>query len=181
MEIRTAEGLIEAYVFEEHIEGGRIGYIKETFSRAPGVQFVGQFVGSFGLFARVVAHDLAELQSRIENEYWEAGVHSKWSLNLTAYSTLAPKRGSPPICALVRARATDDPFEVRDALDDGFLLEGEGAAVINDQDFDLLVDVGGDTIEHALDRVVAVRAFPGIGRTSTAFADLSDAIRPSQS
>jgi len=80
----------------------------------------------------------------------------------------------------VRARATKDPFEVRDALDDGFLLEGEGAAVFNDQDFDLLVDVGGDTIEEALDRVVAVRAFPGIGRTSTAFADLADAIRPSQ-
>ena len=51
----------------------------------------------------------------------------------------------------------------------------------NDHDFDLLVDVGGDTIEEALDRVVAVRAFPGIGRTSTAFADLADAIRPQQS
>jgi hypothetical protein len=52
--------------------------------------------------------------------------------------------------------------------------------VINDQDFDLLVDVGGDTIEHALDRVVALRAFHGIGRTSTAFADLAEAIRPTQ-
>ena len=46
---------------------------------------------------------------------------------------------------------------------------------------DATVDVGGDTIEEALDRVVAVRAFPGIGRTSTAFADLADAIRPQQS
>ena len=53
--------------------------------------------------------------------------------------------------------------------------------MINDHDFDLLIDVGGDTIEHALDRVVAVRKFPGIGRTSTAFADLADAIRPAQS
>jgi len=181
MEIRTAEGLIEAYVFEEHIEGGRIGEIKEAFSRAPGVQFVGQFVGSFSLFGRVVARDLAELQGRITNEYWEAGIHSKWSLNLTAYSAVAPKRGSPPICALVRARATEDPFDVRDALDDGFLLGGEGAAVINDHDFDLLVDVGGDTVEHALDRVVALRSFPGIGRTATSFADLADAVRPTKS
>jgi len=181
MDIRTADGLIEAYVFEEHIEGGRIGEIKEAFGRAPGVQFVGQFVGSFSLFARVVANDLAELQGRITNEYWEAGIHSKWSLNLTAYSAMAPKRGSPPICALVCARATEDPFDVRDALDDGFLLQGEGAAVINHHDFDLLVDVGGDTVEHALDRVVAVRSFPGIGRTSTAFADLADAVRPTKS
>jgi hypothetical protein len=184
MGIRTAEGLLEAYVFEEHMEGGRIDEIKQTFARTPGVQFVGQFVGSFSLFARVVAADLSELQNRIKTEYWEAGIHSSWSLNLTASSAAAPKRASPDICALVCARAQGDPFEIWEALDASFLRkdEGEGAAVVNARDFDLLVDLGAHTIEDVIDRVSALRAFDGIGRTSTAFANLADnAIRPPKS
>ena len=54
-----------------------------------------------------------------------------------------------------------------------------GAAVVTAADFDLLVDLGADTIEQVIDRVVELRGIPGIGRTSTALADLTDnAIRP---
>lgn len=172
--IRTAEGLLEAYVFETHTDDGRIGEIKERLATAPGVRFVAQFVGHFSLFARVTAADLGELQARIDGPYRDAGVHSKWSLNLTAEAAAGPKRGSPHLCALVLARATADPFEVRSALDAGFLQTGEGAAVINDQDFDLLVDLGANTIEELVQRVKDLRRREGIGRTATSFADLRD-------
>jgi hypothetical protein len=182
MGIWTEEGLLEAYVFESRVNTARISENKDSFARAPGVRFVGQFVGHFSLFARVVAESLAQLQERIDGDYWDAGIQSNWSLNLTASSAAAPKRGSPDFCALVCARAAGDPFEIRDMLDEGFLNEGEGAAVLNAHDFDLLVDLGADSLDGLLERVLALRDVDGIGRTATAFADLADnAIRPSSS
>jgi hypothetical protein len=175
----TEDGLLEAYVFETHVDEGRISDIKARLATAPGVRFVAQFVGHFSLFARVTAVDLGELQTRIDGAYRDAGVHSKWSVNLTARAAAGPKRGSPDLCALVCVRTTADPFEVRAALDDGFLQSWEGAAVINAEDFDLLVDLGADTIEELVQRVKDLRRQEGIGRTATSFADLRhNAIRP---
>jgi hypothetical protein len=180
MDIRTKEGELEAYVFERDIGPEGIDSLKGSFATAPGVRFVGQFVGAFTLFARVVADDLSQLQRRISGEYWEAGIRSDWSLNLTGDRLAAPKRASPEICALVCARTADDPFEVIGRLDDRFLEEGAyGAAVVTAPDFDLLVDLGADTVEEVIDRVLALREVSGIGRTATAIADLADnAIRP---
>jgi hypothetical protein len=180
--MRRTDGLLEAYVFDTAGDTARIADLREGLAGAPGVEFVAQFVGHFSLFARVVAETVTELQERIDGPYRDAGVHSQWSLNLTAASAAAPKRASPDLCALVCARATANPFEVRAALDDAFLLEGEGAAVINHGDFDLLIDLGSDTIEGVVERVKALREVDGIGRTATAFANLADnAIRPGKS
>lgn len=174
MDIKTQEGLIEAYVFERRLDQG-LDAVKSAFSRAPGVEFVGQFVGGFSLFGRVVAEDLATLQRRIRGEYWEAGIHSDWSLNLTGSRAVAPKRGSPPICAMVLVQATEYPFTVLWRLDEVFEKEGGyGAAVITGRDADLLVDLGADTVEDVLDRVTRLHEVRGVGRTSTALADLSD-------
>jgi hypothetical protein len=180
MDIRTAEGEIEAYVFERHIEASGIDGLKSSFATAPGVRFVGQFVGAFNLFARVVAADMGELQRRIAGEYWEAGIHSDFSVNLTGNRPAAPKRGSPPICALVCVKVKADPFDVLERLDEEFLSAGAyGAAVVTAADFDVLVDLGADTVEDVIDRVLQLRGLPGIGRTSTALADLTDnEIRP---
>ncbi len=168
----TDDHMLEAYVFETHLEAGRAADIKSQLISQDGVQFVAQFVGHFSLFARVTAASLGELQERIDGVYRDAGVHSDWSLNLTAGAAAGPKRGSPQFCALVCARATKDPFEVRAALDAGFLNDGEGAGVINAEDFDLLVDLGADTMDELVQRVKDLRAVPGIGRTATSFADL---------
>jgi hypothetical protein len=184
MEIRTEAGEIEAYVFERHIGGAGIDEIKSGFAGAPGVRFVGQFVGAFNLFARVVANDLGELQRRIAGEYWEAGIHSDFSINLTGARPAAPKRHSPDICALVCAKATADPFELLDVLDERFLEANPtyGAAAVTAVDFDLLIDLGGDTVEEVIDLVRDLRRVPGIGRTATALADLGgNAIRPEES
>lgn len=182
VEIRTEEGLLEAYVFERHLDGQGIGELKEAFAATPGVRFVGQFVGAFSLFGRVVAEDLGELQRRIAGEYRDAGIHSDWSLNLTGSREAAPKRFSPDICALVCARATEDPYVVIHAIDERFDGTSYGAAVVTARDFDLLVDLGADSVEEVVDRVRELRAIAGIGRTSTALADLAgNAIRPQAS
>jgi hypothetical protein len=179
MDIRTKEGKLEAYVFERHIEGGSVDGLRTSFAGQPGVAFVAQFVGAFTLFARVLADDLSQLQGRIAGEYWEAGIHSDWSLNLTAQRVAAPKRASPDICALVCARAIDDPFEVIERIDERFDGSPYGAAVVTARDFDLLVDLGADRVGDVVDRVLELRHIAGIGHTATAIADLEgNAIRP---
>jgi hypothetical protein len=96
-----------------------------------------------------------------------------------------PKRGSPDVCALVRARAVD-PIAVLEALDDRFeerqLVEkgkpyeerefNYGAAVVNGR-YDLLIDVGSPTRRETI-RLVneEVRTIPGMGPTVTSFAHL---------
>jgi hypothetical protein len=181
---RTEDGKLEAYVFVRHPEGSGIGAVKESFGNAPGVAFVAQFVGAFCLFGRVVADQFTELQGRIDTEYWGAGVRSDWSLNLTADREARPKRGSPDFCAMVRAEADGNPFEIIKDLDGQFLDQlpdgAYGAAVVTGDGYDLLVDLGADTPEGAVALVMQLRAIPGIARTATAIADLSNgnAIRP---
>lgn len=174
MGIRTAEDKIEAYVFERHLEAGRVGDLRSALAAQPGVAFVAQFIGAFSLFARVVADDLAELQQRIDGAYFDAGVHSDWSLNLTGDRLAAPKRASPDVCALVCARATADPFGVLDRIDQVFEGRPYGAAVVTARDFDVLVDLGADTLEAVIDMVLELRNVDGIGHTSTAVADLAN-------
>ena len=180
--IFTQDGTIEAYVFERQIDAGGPGIngVKQALAGAPGVRFVAQFVGAFSLFARVEADDVGQLQSRIAVDYFQAGVHSDWSLNLTANSPNAPKRRSPDACALVCVQATIDPFELFDELNDWFGDSGDfAAAVVTARDFDLLIDLGAPTLEGVIARVRALRKVPGIGRTSTALANLAgNAIRP---
>ena len=80
-------------------------------------------------------------------------------------------------------QTTVDLFELLEALDKRFLREGAyGAAAVTASDFDLLIDLGAETVEEVIDRVRDLRGVPGIGRTSTALADLADnAIRPAES
>lgn len=182
--IRTDNDKIEAYVFEQHIDAGGIDAIKSAMASAPGVGFIAQFVGAFNLFARVVADDVGQLQRHIKDDYYRAGIRSDWSVNLTGKRILAPKRGSPDICALVCVQATVNPFDLLLTLDAHFGEVDYGAAVVTAANFDVLVDLGADTIEQVMDRVMELRATPGIGRTATAVADLADdknAIRPSVS
>lgn len=183
MDIRTVDGEIEAYIFERHVGEAGFEGIRSGLAEAPGVRFVGQFVGAFNLFARVVASDLGELQRRIAGEYWAAGIRSDFSINLTGARPNAPKRHSPDICALVCAQVTAHPFDVLSAIDEAFAdVIPYGAALVTAADFDLLVDIGGETIEDVVERVFELRGLPGIGRTSTALADLADnALRPEKS
>jgi hypothetical protein len=184
---RTEDDLYEAYIFERHVAPAGISAVKKFLAMQPGVEFVAQFVGAFNLFARVVAPDLGTLQQRIAEDYFEAGIRSDFSLNLTGPKPTAPKRGSPPICALVccsvdvpdaitfDAQLEDKFNDFLAANRDQFPKGTYASAVINHPDFDVLVDLGEDSIEKVLDLVLQLRTFLGDGaRTATAFADLTN-------
>jgi hypothetical protein len=185
---RTDDGLYEAYIFEKHVDPIGIAVVRKRLAAAPGVEFVAQFVGAFSLFARVVADSLATLQQRIVVDYFEAGIRSDYSLNLTGPKPTAPKRGSPPICALVCCSVdTPDAIAFDSQLEARMTAQLTGtqtyaSAVVNAPDFDVLADLGADTLEEVLDLVVTLRTELGPGaRTATAFADLRDnEIRPGQ-
>jgi hypothetical protein len=95
-----------------------------------------------------------------------------------------PKRGSPDVCALVRAMA-EEPEAVLDSLDEVFAERHEaqqsrpleerdfnfGAAVVSGT-FDLLIELGAPSRPETIELVREVRAVPGVGKTVTSFAHL---------
>lgn len=146
-----------------------------------GVDFVGQFLGSFQVYAhlRVPPGDeaLGQAQQLVE-DLWPQGLRTETSFEIRTSRIMAPKRRSPDFCALVRIRPDDDPFVVLERLDDHFeplFDEGTfwyGAAVVTGR-YDLLVDLGRPSFEELVQAVRGqLREVPGIGKTDTALADL---------
>jgi hypothetical protein len=175
---------VDAYVFVHAFEGRPSGVLSGLIA-AGGVRFAGRFVGSFVGFLAVEAPDLGTLQSWIDGAYWDAGVRSESSVVVKPSQLAIPKRRSPDYCAVVRVRVANgvDPEEVLDQLDGhyGDIWEevGYGAAVVTGDTFDMLVELGADSLPQLWDRVRDLRAQPGIARTATAVAFLpGTALRP---
>jgi hypothetical protein len=166
---------VDAYVFIHAFEG-RPSEVLETLLGKDGVRFVGRFVGSFLGFAAVEAPDLETLQARVDGPYWDAGARSEWSAVVAPSNQVIPKRRSPDYCGLIRVRVADelDPEAVLTQLDEHYAGNGEeigyGAAVVSGGSYDLLVELGGGSLEELWDRVRELRAQPGIARTATAVA-----------
>jgi hypothetical protein len=168
---------VDAYVFVHAFEGRPSERLGELFGN-DSVRFSGRFVGSFGGFAAVVAPDLETLQSWIDGQYWDAGLRSDWSVVVKPSSLSIPKRRSPDFCALIRVRVADgvDPEELLDRLDehyhDNWEAMGYGAAVVTGGSFDLLVELGADSLPELWGRVRELRLQDGVARTATAVAFL---------
>jgi hypothetical protein len=182
------EAHIDAYTFVDHVDPGkRIDEVlRDVFEQNPHtVRFTAQFSGTFIGFVATLLPGLAEAHELARGAFWEAGVRCETAYIVKASRFMIPKRGSPAVCALVRARA-EDPFAVLDALDDRFGERHEaewqkpyeerefnyGAAVVSGT-YDLLIDVG--TTKHSKTIKLVneeVRTIPGIGRTVTSFAHL---------
>jgi hypothetical protein len=166
---------VDAYVFV-HAFDGRPSEVMGELLGKDGVRFVGRFVGSFLGFAAVEAPDLETLQAWIDGPYWDAGARSEWSTVVKPSNQAIPKRRSPDYCGLIRVRVADevDPEEVLAQLDEYYAGNGEeigyGAAVVTGGSFDMLVELGGDSLVQLFDRVRDLRARPGIARTATAVA-----------
>jgi len=167
---------VDAYVFVHAFEGRPSAVLGELIG-TDGVRFAGRFVGSFVGFGAVVAPDLGTLQSRIDLDYWNVGVRSEWSVVVQPSDREIPKRRSPDFCALVRIRSAGevDAEALLGDLDrfyaDTWEEVGYGAAVVTGS-YDLLVELGGDSLEQLWDRVRDLRRQPGVGRTATAVAFL---------
>ncbi len=182
------EAHIDAYTFIDHVEPGkRIDEVlRDVFEQNQHtVRFTAQFSGTFIGFVAMLLPGLAEAHELARGAFWEAGMRCETAHIVKASRIMIPKRGSPAVCALVRARA-QDPFAVLDALDDRFGERQEaeqlkpyeerafnyGAAVVSGT-YDLLIDIGSTKHSKTIKLVnEEVRTIPGIDRTVTSFAHL---------
>lgn len=171
-------GEIDAYVFIRSFEG-RPSQVLGRFIGLPGVRFTARFTGAFTGFGAVEADSLQELQDLVDGPYRDAGIRSDWSV-VTKPGVLIPKRRSPTLCALVRVAVSDgtDPDVLLDDLEREFGAAAEetgyAAAVVTGQGYDLLVEFGAEDLPTLWGRVRALRNVTGVGRTSTAVADMRD-------
>jgi hypothetical protein len=150
------------YCFSNDIPPGKtIRDVIDDTARQPGVRFVAQFTGEYKIFAAAEWDTLEELQSAIAENYIPAGILSKWVRLNTSSRIMAPKRGSPDYCALVRVRTDGDPDEVLRAIDDRFQERYDrdepdhhhfsyGACTVTGWDFEILVDLGADSHDAAV-------------------------------
>jgi hypothetical protein len=182
------EAHIDAYTFIDHVDTAkRIDEVlRDVFEQNPHtVRFTAQFSGTFIGFVAMLLPGLAEAHELARGAFWEAGMRCETAHVVKGSRFMLPKRGSPAVCALVRARA-QDPFAVLDALDDRFGERQEaeaqkpyeerefnyGAAVVSGA-YDLLIDIGSTKHSKTIKLVnEEVRTIPGIDRTVTSFAHL---------
>jgi hypothetical protein len=152
-----AEATESYYFFSNDVPAGKtLRQVIEDISHQPGVRFVAQFDGEHKIFGAVDHDTLEALQSAIAESYIPAGLLSTWVRLDTSSRIMAPKRGSPDYCAIVRVRTDGDPEEVLAAIDDRFEERyeddepdhrrfGYGACTVTGSDFEILVDLGADT------------------------------------
>ena len=180
---QTEKGPLQAYVFMHELAGGEPREVLGRFAALEGVRYAAQFVGSFIGFGAVEVADLRQLHRLMADGAWKAGVRCEWSVVVKPGVRAAPKRGSPPYCALVRADTVGDPRAVLDSLDayaeERFPPNDNGfryaSAVVNGRGFDLLVEFGSTSLEELYRLILEeLRPREGIGSTDSAFAYLPD-------
>ena len=177
----------DGYVLIDHVDPNK--GIREVLDRLfednpTTVRFVAQFAGPFIGFVAMTVSDLGEVHALADGPFWEAGLRCETLLVIKRSNLEIPKRGSPDVCAMVRA-AADDPDVALDALDETFgprqddakkfpyedRVFNYGAAIVNGR-FDLLIDLGAPNYGDTVGLVREVRSIPGIRKTVTAFAHL---------
>ena len=185
------EPQLYAYVFMHLVDPGRdipgvLASLRRVHTnRRHPVRFAAPFVGSFIAFAAVEVDSLAELQSLVLNEFWEAGARSEWSLVLQESSIMGPHRGSPPYYAIVRVKtAPKRAVEVLGLLDRKYKRKlkleppGEfryGAAVVSGRGFDIIVELGAESFEALTDSILGdLVGVDGIVSTDTSFTFLPE-------
>jgi hypothetical protein len=184
----VSEEQLDAYILIDHVDPGRRirDVLREMFDQNPDtVRFTAQVTGPFIGFAAVLVPGLEEAHDLANGAFWDAGVRCETLIVVRPSGLRIPKRGSPDLCALVRARS-EDPDAALDALDDRFGPRQEeqmelpyeertfnyGAAIVTGR-YDLLIDVGTPTFAQTRDLVKnEVRTVAGIDRTVTMFAHL---------
>jgi hypothetical protein len=186
---------LHAFVFLDHApEGLRIRTIVETLRDLPPapdpdpdsrgrVIFASEFVGAYTAFAHVrVDNDdgkgLKRLQRFISGPLWEAGARCTYATEskvaVTTDGKKGAKRGSPGIIGLVRIKVKRSKAEevwaqlvelIQDHPDTYV-----GASLV-DGDFDILLQLGGTTLEDVQNAAYELRSVTGIIRSETALTD----------
>ncbi len=153
------EGKFQNYGFSKEIPAGKTpGGVVDEIARKNGVRFVAAYVGDFRIFVASEHNRFEDLQEEANGPYFEAGLRTDYVTLTKASRVLAPKRGSPPYSAIVRARAMGDPSEILQRLDDRFEPRFNddapdhatfwyGAGVVTGA-WQLVVDLGADVYEE---------------------------------
>jgi hypothetical protein len=181
---------VHTFVFMDHVPPDKNvrDVVKELRRRGPDpergpVMFASEFVGPYIAFAHLrteqeEGRDLAVVQELIAGTLWDLGVHCNYASEKQAATTSSgikgAKRGSPGIIGLVRisvrAKKFDDVWEDVIALIEEDPERFRGASEVQG-DFDILLQVSGETFNDAKDAAAQVRGVKGVADMDTAFAD----------
>lgn len=188
---------LHAFVFLDHAPVGLrtqevvealralpVDFDEETGEGTTGrVIFASEFVGAYTAFAHVRVDDadgqgLRRLQRYISGPLWEAGARCTYATEskvaVTSNGKKGAKRGSPGIIGLVRIKVkrskADEVWEALVGLIEDRPTTFVGASVV-DGDFDVLLQLGGATLEDVQEAAYELRSVAGIIRSETALTD----------
>ncbi|HET9723256.1 MAG TPA: Lrp/AsnC ligand binding domain-containing protein [Actinomycetota bacterium] len=174
---------LHAFVFVDHVSetDSPIEVVNRLRNELKGppegpVMFAGDVVGAYQAFAhlRVEEGDLSGLLDLINGPLREQGVRCKYAVETGVYKdgerVIGTKRGTPEFIGLVSV-------EVKHGMIDSVLKElgklpaFRGASIVTG-DFDILLQLGGETLDEVLQAGMgALQQIDGIKRTSTALLD----------
>jgi hypothetical protein len=174
---------LHAFVFVDHVPETDspievVNRLRDELKAPPEgpVMFAGDVVGPYQAFAhlRVEEGDLSGLLDLINGSLRQHGVRCKYAVETGTYKkgdrVIGTKRGTPEIIALVSIVVKRGMIaSVLDKLGD--LEAFRGASVVTG-DFDILLQLGGETLDGVLQvGMGALQQIDGIVRTSTALLD----------
>lgn len=147
------------------------------------VIFASEFVGAYHAFAHVRVDDedgggLKRLENFIAGPLWGAGARSNYATEsqfaTTSDGKKGAKRGSPGIIGLVRITVkrskAKDVWAQLVALIEERPRTFVGASMV-DGDFDILLQLGGETLVEVQDAAYELASVTGIVRSETALTD----------
>jgi hypothetical protein len=182
---------LHAFVFLDHApEGMRtrdiVGTLRDLPEDAdtPGtVIFASEFVGAYPAFAHVRVPDddgqgLRRLEHFIAGPLWTAGARCTYATEIKVAQTddgkKGAKRGSPGIIGLVRIKVrrskADDVWSELESRIQDQPDTYVGASMVYG-DFDILLQLGGATLEDVQTAVLDLGSVVGIVRSETALTD----------
>jgi hypothetical protein len=182
---------LHAFVFLDHAPEGLhtrdiVGTLRELPEDpdTPGrVIFASEFVGAYPAFAHVRVDDedgrgLRRLQHFIAGPLWNAGARCTYATEskvaTTADGKKGAKRGSPGIIGLVRIKVkrsqADDVWSELESRIEEHPDTYVGASMV-DGDFDILLQLGGPTLEDVQNAALDLGSVGGIVRSETALTD----------
>ena len=182
---------LHAFVFLDHAPEGMhtrdiVGTLRDLPEDpdTPGtIIFASEFVGAYPAFAHVRVPDddgqgLRRLQHFIAGPLWNAGARCKYATETKVATTddgkKGAKRGSPGIIGLVQIKVkrskadhvwTELESRIQDQPDTYV-----GASMV-DGDFDILLQLGGPTLEDVQNAAMDLGSVGGIVRSETALTD----------
>jgi len=187
---RNPDGHLHAFVFIDHADAKIASILDEvalTYRRTefPRVRWAGTAIGDYLAFAHVEVddqNDLDGLQTFIQDDLWDKGVHCVWSSEIAVINRKGTKKDTPQIISLVgiktrhgKTRSVAQQLANIDITREGGWFTG--ASIVNGP-LDIILQLNADSLLEAQDQLFLDPEFAGllggvkgIAWTSTAIAD----------